>query len=70
MIIELIRDDDPSSLHNYGKLFVDKLFFGETLAMRTGIGAALVLAATGLTRPGPPPGEAGSAARPARGGDR
>ena len=31
MIIELIRDDDPSSLHNYGKLFVDKLFFGETL---------------------------------------
>lgn len=46
------------------------LFFGETLAMRTGIGAALVLAATGLTRPGHPPGEAGSAARPARGGDR
>lgn len=31
MIIELIRDDDPSSPHNYGKLFVDKLFFGETL---------------------------------------
>ena len=31
MEIELIRDDDPSNKHNYGKLFVDKLFFGETL---------------------------------------
>ena len=31
MIIELIRDDDPSQKHNYGKFFVDKLFFGETL---------------------------------------
>ena len=31
MIIELIRDDDSFSSHNYGKLFVDKLFFGETL---------------------------------------
>ena len=46
------------------------LFFGESLDTRTGIGAALVLAATGLTRPGPPPGEAGSAARPVKGGDR
>lgn len=31
MEIELIRDDEPSQKHNYGKLFVDKLFFGETL---------------------------------------
>ena len=31
MEIELIRDDDPSLKHNYGKFFVDKLFFGETL---------------------------------------
>jgi hypothetical protein len=31
MIIELIRDDDPSQAHNWGKFFVDKLFFGETL---------------------------------------
>lgn len=31
MIIELIRDDDPTQSHNFGKLFVDKLFFGETL---------------------------------------
>ena len=31
MEIELIRDDDPSNKHNYGKLFVDKLFYGETL---------------------------------------
>ena len=31
MEIELIRDDDPALKHNYGKLFVDKLFFGETL---------------------------------------
>ena len=31
MILELIRDDDPSQKHNYGKFFVDKLFFGETL---------------------------------------
>ncbi len=31
MIIELIRDDDPSQKHNWGKFFVDRLFFGETL---------------------------------------
>ena len=31
VIIELIRDDDPTQSHNFGKLFVDKLFFGETL---------------------------------------
>lgn len=31
MLIELIRDDDPTLKHNYGKFFVDKLFFGETL---------------------------------------
>jgi hypothetical protein len=31
MILELIRDDDPAQKHNYGKFFVDKLFFGETL---------------------------------------
>jgi hypothetical protein len=31
MIIELIRDDESSNKHNWGKLFVDKLFFGETL---------------------------------------
>lgn len=31
MLIELIRDDDPAQKHNYGKFFVDKLFFGETL---------------------------------------
>jgi hypothetical protein len=31
VIIELIRDDDPSQKHNWGKFFVDRLFFGETL---------------------------------------
>jgi hypothetical protein len=31
MEIELIRDDEPANKHNYGKMFVDKLFFGETL---------------------------------------
>ena len=31
MEIELIRDDEPALKHNYGRLFVDKLFFGETL---------------------------------------
>lgn len=31
MEIELIRDDDPALRHNYGKFFVNKLFFGETL---------------------------------------
>lgn len=31
MILELIRDDEPSQKHNWGKFFVDRLFFGETL---------------------------------------
>lgn len=31
MILELIRDNDPSQSHNFGKLFADRLFFGETL---------------------------------------
>lgn len=31
MEIELIRDDEPANKHNYGKMFVDKLFYGETL---------------------------------------
>ena len=31
MIIELIRDADPANRHNWGKLFVDRLYFGETL---------------------------------------
>lgn len=31
MILALVRDDDPSLHHNYGKLFVDGKFLGETL---------------------------------------
>ena len=29
--IQLIRDDDPTSHHNYGKFFIDGKFFCETL---------------------------------------
>lgn len=31
MILELIRDDDPANKHNWGKLFVDRLYLGETI---------------------------------------
>ena len=31
MKLELIRDDDPTQQHNWGKFYVDNLFFGETL---------------------------------------
>lgn len=31
MEIELIRDDEPSQKHNYGKLFVNGKYLGETL---------------------------------------
>ena len=31
MILELIRDDDPANKHNWGKLFVDRMYLGETL---------------------------------------
>ncbi|MFO0039880.1 MAG: DMT family transporter [Synechococcaceae cyanobacterium] len=44
------------------------LFFGEGLNARTAIGAALVLAATALSRPGSPSGAAVSGAPPAAAG--
>ena len=44
------------------------LFFGEGLNARTAIGAALVLAATALSRPGSPPGAAVSGAPPGAAG--
>jgi hypothetical protein len=31
MNISLIRDDDQDSLHNFGKFYIDDLYFGETL---------------------------------------
>lgn len=31
MLVELIRDNDPAERHNFGKLFVDSEYFGETL---------------------------------------
>jgi hypothetical protein len=31
VILELIRDDAPEQAHNWGKLYIDGVYFGETL---------------------------------------
>jgi hypothetical protein len=31
MNLQIIRDDDPDQKHNWGKLYIDGLYFGETL---------------------------------------
>ena len=31
MNLSLIRDDDPDGKHNFGKFYIDGLYFGETL---------------------------------------